>query len=174
MHVEYDVSLDDLLHFQRYHWKHSPALQRQYRLGFIPAPALGLLAAVGLVGLEPRLLWVAVFLATAAIYAAVYVWCVGRSFRSTLSAALAEGKNRGVLGRHEIELRVEGLREATDVNDTTHAWRGIERIEADERFIFIYTQAMMAHAIPRRAFSSPEDAERFLAMAREKHAASAA
>jgi hypothetical protein len=174
MQIEYDLSPDDLLYFQRYHWRHSPALQRQYRLGFIASPLLGFLAGVTLVGWERPLVWIGVFMTAAVFYAAVYGWCVRRSLRSTISAVLAEGKNRGVLGRHTIELRPDGLREATDVNDTVHTWRGVERIEADEHFIFIYTQAMMAHGIPRRAFSTPEEAERFLAIARERHAASAA
>jgi len=46
-----------------------------------------------------------------------------------------------------VELKPEGSREVTEVNDTLHEWRGVERVEADERYLFICTQALMAQPI---------------------------
>ena len=77
-----------------------------------------------------------------------------------------DGERHGILGEHTATLTPEFVQERTPVNDTKAAWRGIFRIGATSQHLFIYTQPGAALVIPRAAFPSPEDSERFLVTAR--------
>jgi len=68
----------------------------------------------------------------------------------------------GVLGEHLIRLKDDFLIETTDVNETQHSWKGVERIEENNDYVFIYTSATNAHIIPKRYFKSEADALEFL------------
>lgn len=70
-------------------------------------------------------------------------------------------KNRGVLGRHEIEIRDEGLIERTDVNESTHRWSGFHKVKRTRKFLFIFVTDNIVHYVPVRSFPSNEDAIRF-------------
>jgi hypothetical protein len=58
---------------------------------------------------------------------------------------------------------------------THRAWSAIKQIDDENDHIYIFedadkTRVVMAHVVPRRAFSSPEAADEFLATARRWHA----
>jgi YcxB-like protein len=62
----------------------------------------------------------------------------------------------GVLGEHLICFKDDFLLEVTDVNETQHSWKGVDRIEEDKDYIFIFTSPLNAHIIPKRYFSNIE------------------
>jgi len=78
----------------------------------------------------------------------------------------SEGKNKGILGSHTIIISEEGLQEITEVSESRSIWSGIERIEENEEYIFVYIGAYQAHVIPKRDFASKEDAKEFAEQAR--------
>ena len=173
MRIEYECTVDDLVYFGEYHWRHSPAMQKQYRQGMWPGPLLGLALGYLIGGVRRPWAFAVIALVVAVAYHLFYVRCVSGSLKKGIGRVHAEGKNRGVVGSHSIEISREGLREKTEVNHTMHAWRGVERIETDDEYIFIYTQAMMAHVIPRRSFPDKAAAEEFVHEARALHAGAA-
>ncbi len=67
----------------------------------------------------------------------------------------------GVLGEHLIKLKENYLVEVTDVNETQNSWKGVDRIEENDDYIFIYISPMNAHIIPKRCFSNQSDASMF-------------
>ena len=67
----------------------------------------------------------------------------------------------GILCQHTITIDPEGLTEVTPVNQGKHYWKGIYRIDTTPEHIFIYIQQNMAHAIPKRFFASPSEADLF-------------
>jgi hypothetical protein len=75
-------------------------------------------------------------------------------------------ESRGTLGRHTITLTTNGLREESETGESSTLWRGISKISSNDQYIFFYLNPNLAHVVPRRAFPSDEDAERFLETAR--------
>lgn len=69
--------------------------------------------------------------------------------------------NSGTLGEHTIEINEAGLIEKTNVNDGFCSWAGVKDVLSNKYYIFIFIDTLMAHIIPKRAFSSEEEAENF-------------
>jgi len=76
-----------------------------------------------------------------------------------------EKPEKGRLGTHKLKLDETGLVESTAVGESRTLWGGVDRIEHDPDYIYIYTAPAMAHVIPRRSFNSPNEAEQFLQLA---------
>ena len=72
-----------------------------------------------------------------------------------------EKPDRGLLGRHRLVLSDEGLAESTTVGESRTSWAGVDRVEQNPDYIYIYTSLVGAHVIPKRAFSDGQEAERF-------------
>lgn len=62
----------------------------------------------------------------------------------------SEGKNRGVIGEHELEISADGIIERTLYNETKSAWGAVEKIESNPEYTFIYMNSVTAHVIPTR------------------------
>jgi hypothetical protein len=99
------------------------------------------------------------------VYPVYYRWVIKRNTRKIYS----ESESKGVLGNHFIAIGPEGVRERSAVGESTTAWDGIERIEDDERYLFLYTGPLQAHVVPKRAFASGPEADAFLQLARTYH-----
>lgn len=77
------------------------------------------------------------------------------------STAKKHTRGDGVLGEHTIEIKENFLIETTDVNQTQHSWKGVDRIEENENYIFIYISPVNAHIIPKKCFFDPTNAVLF-------------
>jgi hypothetical protein len=86
--------------------------------------------------------------------------------RAILQLVKQEKPGRGQLGRHRVVLSETGVVESTAVGESRTSWAGVDRIEQDAQYIFIYTAPVAAHVIPRRAFGDAQDAERFYRFSR--------
>jgi hypothetical protein len=175
MEVEYQLTPDDLYAFQ---WRAaylSPKSRRSRRLSylslFLPLLVIAVLPMIGsgrsiLAATLGLLLIVTVFPIIAVAYALIY----RRLMRRAVLALIAEEKaEKGRLGRHKIVLSDDGLIETTAVGESRTAWTGIDRIEQDADYIFIYTAPVQAHVIPKRAFAGSKSDE-FYEFARRRHA----
>ena len=86
-------------------------------------------------------------------------WSVGK--------VVAEEKpGRGLLGTHTQVLDSDGVLEKTHVNEQKTSWSGVDRVEDDAGYAFIYISAASAHVIPLRAFATREAASDFIEFAR--------
>lgn len=85
--------------------------------------------------------------------------------------AIARGAGKG--GEHIVRIMPEGIRERTDLGEGTRSWKTFKDITQDtHNFYFIVDaialNAVAALVIPRRAFATPQDADTFLAQARQQ------
>ena len=71
------------------------------------------------------------------------------------------GKNQGVLGEHEFEIRDDCLFEKTEVNESTFNWSGFRKMESSPNFFFLYVGGNIVHYIPKRCFATPQEAGQF-------------
>lgn len=177
MQVEYELTPDDLYHFQ---WRanfHSPSAKRTQRkfylyltLAFL---ALTLLPAIGSDGLEishVNLWW---FLPLPVLFVTGWIVMRWQTRRAILELVKEEKPGRGQLGTHKVILNEAGLVESTAVGESRCSWAGVDRVEYDRQYIYIYTAPHAAHIIPKRAFNNLHEAESFYQLASVRKQAAA-
>ena len=81
--------------------------------------------------------------------------------RAILHLLRKEKPGRGQLGRHKVVLAEGDVVETTAVGESRTAWAGVDRVEQNPQYIFIYTSPAAAHLIPKRAFRDIQEAEDF-------------
>jgi hypothetical protein len=173
MDVEYELTPEDLFAFQWRAAYRSAEARRGRRnvhlLWFAALFLFALLPAIGRHGLTmsrfdlPFL--IASFLTVALLQWGLHRWLLRRAIRRLLSEERPDGGNLGV---HRVTLDDDGVLERTVVGETRTAWRGVHRVEEDERYIYVYTQPTGAHVIPRRAFADPVAADAFFRFAHSR------
>jgi len=71
------------------------------------------------------------------------------------------GKNQGVLGDHEIQVRDDGLIETTPTSASSYNWAGFQKFRASPNFFFLYVSGNIVHYVPKRCFASVAAAAQF-------------
>lgn len=176
MEVEYELTRDDLYAFQ---WRGvfvTPRGRRVRRtLYLLWVLAILLFAIVPAIGADgfvvSRISFIFIALALPTVF--LFQWCLDRwLIRRTILQLLADEKpGKGHLGRHRIAVGEQGLVESTAVGESRTSWSGVDRVEEDPHYIFIYTSPAAAHVIPKRAFGRPEEADAFYHFSRARKAA---
>jgi len=97
-----------------------------------------------------------------------FYFTLGLGILSLLQYGIAVmGRSRDVLiGDRRAEVSEEGFTEESSTRRTLIKWNGIYRVSATPRFLKIHVSSLSVYLIPRRAFSSREDSETFLKIAR--------
>lgn len=168
MRIEYFIELDDLMQFNRFHMKSSKVMRRVYLcLYFIPI-AFSFFDYMNkpYYYLSTRVMGFLLFSTLWLLNCFFWKWFFSSI---VMKRILKEGRNRSVLGRHEIVLEESKLIERTSLNKMHNAWSGIERVLENDRHIFIYLSGSQAHVIPKRAFESQEEARTFFETAKAYH-----
>jgi hypothetical protein len=89
--------------------------------------------------------------------------------RKIVAGMVGEGQNRGLFSRHRVTISPEGVADASEHGQSSTAWRAVERVAAADEHVYIYTSALGAVIVPRRAFAGPSQFEEFVRTAREHH-----
>jgi hypothetical protein len=169
MQIHYQLTLEDVLAFNWYHIRNSKRLRRGYYFNQA-CVILGALVATMFWSKGSFSLRLLVFLIAAAVgmvlYHLYYEWWIRHSSKKLY----AEGQNKGVLGNHILAIDSEGVLEISDVGESRTMWSGIEKIEENDQYVFIYVGALQAHIIPKRAFMSENEAARFSQLAQTHQA----
>jgi hypothetical protein len=176
MEVDYELTREDLYAFQ---WRAvfaSPRGRRARRTVYlIWLLALVLVSIVPAIGPDGFVISRVsfTFLVVAFPIVALAQWYLERRLerRAILQLLQEEKPGRGQLGRHRMVLSEEGVVEGTAVGESRSSWAGVDRIEQNPDYIFIYTAAAAAHVIPKRAFRDLQEAESFYQLARTRKAA---
>ncbi len=176
MTIAFNVVLDDLVHFNRFHWQQSPWARRSRFRSRVVVTLLGGFAGVvgaAMAGMLSPLVLLAMFAVGAAfLWTMEFLWmyfCLRVWQPRALRRVLAEGHNKKALGLHELELSDAGVFERTPHGESRQLWSSIERVVEDDRYVFIYTQATGAHVIPKAAFPDADTVSQFFSKARALH-----
>jgi hypothetical protein len=98
--------------------------------------------------------------ATGSAVACALVGLLGGSAFIALQSLLR--KDRGVLGKHTLDITEGGLLEATDVNSSLHKWGTTFRIRETTNCAYIYVSDTNVHIVPKTRCSSESSVEEFL------------
>ncbi|SHF32730.1 YcxB-like protein [Seinonella peptonophila] len=74
---------------------------------------------------------------------------------------IKKNPNKLELGPHTVKIDGEGLTYQSPVSNGFTQWSGLERIERNKQYFYVFINPIMAHIIPIRAFSSSNEAEQF-------------
>ncbi len=161
MRVAFDFKRDDMMEYMRQHHAHSPSTRRTMALFrySLTAVLAGGSAALGWFFGFPS--WV--YLPVSVIGGGVYFGMFPRFFRQNIERQtkkmLAEGQNRGLLGRQEVEVDAHGVVERNGHGEVRARWSSVERIRVTRAQILIYTSAVQAIVVPRRVLRGGQDEE---------------
>jgi hypothetical protein len=117
----------------------------------------------------------ATFLALLPLYSGVlfclvwFPWSYRHKVRKIVVGMLGEGRNRTLLGKQRVAISPEGITKSSDFDRTTVAWSGIERVVKDKDHAYIYTSALTAIIVPRRAFADDVVFDEFVGRATQYH-----
>ncbi len=171
MQIEYELTLEDLFAFQ---WRAafaSPMARRRtrkvYLFWLVPLLLFAIVPAIGPDGFViSRVSFT--FLVIAYPTVVLAQWFLERRLmrRAILRMLKEEKPGRGQLGKHRMVVSQDGLIESTAVGESRTSWAGVDRIEQNPEYIFIYTSPAAAHMIPKRAFRDTQEAEAFYQLCR--------
>jgi hypothetical protein len=171
MEVEYDLTRDDLYAFQ---WRaaFSSSIGRRARskvyaywlLALLLCSAMPAIGSDGFVISRVNF----TFLVVAFPAGVLAQWYLERRLtrRAILQLLKQERPDRGQLGRHRVVINEGGVAESTAVGESHTSWAGVDRIEQNPEYIFIYTSRAGAHVIPKRVFRDMQEAEGFYQLSR--------
>jgi hypothetical protein len=176
MEVEYELTRDDLYAFQ---WRAAfssgigkRARRWAYLAWFVAIVLFAILPAIGADGFVISRISFKFILVAYPIAALGQWFFETRLTRRLILRLLKDEKpGRGQLGKHRLAMNEEGIVESTGVNQSRTSWIGVDRVEQNADYIFIYTSPHAAHMIPKRAFRDPQEAEAFYQFARTRKAA---
>lgn len=148
MRIEYKYTFCDSVLFQAMHQFLSPQVQFIYGAMFA---AIYFAEAKDASNLHA-------FTAAAAIW--IVVWLL--QFLCNV-IILVSRKNHSILTTHNIEIQEAGLLEETKFNRSLFYWPGLVKVVSRPGYMAIYVSSQQAHVIPKRAFSSKAEAQKFKA-----------
>jgi hypothetical protein len=177
MTAEFEITKDDLNAFNIYHHRHSPTARRQYLRSWFAPAAIWLLVFSGIWYLADRergtplrtFLDLLPLFSFVPLYLIYFPWAYRRKLNKIINGMVSEGQNRGLFSRHCVTISPAGVADTGEHGQTSTAWRAIERVAATDEHVYIYTNALAAVIVPRRAFAGTFEFEEFVRTARTYH-----
>lgn len=167
MEITYELEKEDLIKFRWYFLIVNPPKssrnQRRFLLGFIIAIEIHRFFLSG----QQYPLVNRIFGFTLS----VIVYLLFLAIMRRLSALYLSRQNipkSGLICEHTITLTETELIEKTDVNETHHSWEGMDRIEENDDYLFIFIGNKETHIIPKRAFESTYEYRDFYEFVKNK------
>ncbi len=171
MEIEYEITTDDLYAFQLRAVRRSPQVRRAsrntYIYYFLALLLFSMLPSIDADGFDITRMNFTFLLVAFPIIALSHRYFDRRRTRRIIREAVGDEKpDRGQLGRHKIVLNEVGIAESTVVGESKTSWAGVDRVEHDNEYVYIYTSPLGAHVIPKRAFANAQVADSFYQLAR--------
>lgn len=167
--LDYLVTADDIAYLNHYHATKSPTLRRSRAAVGVSLTlfgVIGFLFSFGVPGLGLVLMMSVV----------VGVWIAmgkrrGPTRQQTehIRRLFDEGRNRALFGHHHIRLLEDRVEVSTEFSRGEVMWEGVERVEQDDNYVFIYVSALNAYVINKKYFPSEAAAQQFFDRADHLH-----
>lgn len=149
MLIKYNVLMDDLIAFNKFHYEHSASARRSNLIFGVIFP-LGIFIWSCIEGLFKGS-WSSPIIG-GVIGGLLMLWIFGgrrRRFEKAARKILSEGSNKGAVGEHELELAENGLIEKSEYGEARFSWDIVERLGFTPDYTFIYTGSSSGIIIPK-------------------------
>ena len=158
--VEFELTPEDWVKVSMEHSWRSKALREARRtIRALVAAIFVVLALMGLLNGSTGMA-IAWLLGGGVLFAALDP-LLRSSQRNQLRKFAATGIANGMFGRHRVELRPEGMLDATEGYDWLTRWSAIDRVEESEGAFLVYTGPNACLPIPHSAFRDSATLRRF-------------
>jgi hypothetical protein len=170
MSINFTLSMDDLIAFNRYHLCHSPMVRRTYWKGLLLPPLVWTVLCLLLsrLAVSAQGTWLEsirdllpLFLG-APVYLVIFPLVRKRCISRQIGALLREGDNTSVLGAHRVEATPEGFCQTNNSGLTQCKWNAIKKVAISDDHIFLYLSAVSAFIIPKKGFTDEIQLTAFL------------
>lgn len=170
MKIEYELTKEDLAAFQKYHMAHSGRRFRVFQYVMIIAVALIVLAINKDTILEGPKNYVIMEISILVIVFGGLFLLLRKMLRnpSKMQIEYLVSKNPNLLSRKCLEITDGGLIIQNDSQNSKIGWAGIDRIEENDEYAFIYFNPRAAHIVPKRVFTDKIQELEFLNILRSK------
>lgn len=178
MEIEYELTLDDLLEYNVYHWQHSPSIRRSLTIGhcglavviacitiYLGYPNFKYQTSLTL-KLLPMLPGVIIVVCDLLFFEKVF-WLRSRKNAERL---YKEGKLKDTIGKKYLTLTQDEIIGKSTSSEIKTKWSGVEKVVDTDRQILIYFAALNAYLIPKRTFPDKAKCSEFIETAKKFHA----
>jgi uncharacterized membrane protein len=163
MIIEYEITENDYLFFNMYHFENSKTVKNTFALIRFIFPIiflfLSLRSWINFEGLNPVSIFAFVF---ACVWLIFFPKWMKKSVENRTRKIIREGNNKGLLGKKKLEINEDYIIETDQNAESKHKWNVIEKVVNTQDYIFIYASAVSAYIIPINAFKSKEERDNFL------------
>lgn len=164
MNIEYELTLDDILDFNMYHFYNSKKIKKtrnkQRYLGgtiFLILPLImKQVTSIPITEIYPS------FIICSLLWIIFYPIYFKNSIKKNVHKMLAKGSNEGIIGEHTFSITDEGIVDKNEFKESKISTKGIKKICQTEKNILIYIGKLNAFIIPFRAFDNENNKEKFL------------
>lgn len=153
MKIRYEVTIDDLIAFNRIHFSHSPTARRQRRqaIGNVIFIMIAIVVGMFVVAFERDDEALMVSGAGVAIFTIVFLIRLPAMTQKRMDRQIRrlfqEGDNKNMLGVQELALEDGLLVNRTAVSESRTKLDAVQRILTQDDYTFIYVSAISAHVI---------------------------
>jgi hypothetical protein len=155
--VDYEVTPEDVVAFQRHFLRTSPLARRNRRRAFTSGVVFASIPALMIAALGNWKVALGAEAIAGAVYLAAYfvVNWFNRRF------GFRKQRNLAGIGKQTLIISSEGLVERSATVEIRRNWGRVERTEMTSGYLLIWLNAQSAHVVPLKAFPSLEEARLF-------------
>jgi hypothetical protein len=167
MKLRYTVSMEDVLAFNQYFYRHSSTVRRSKLMILIGVPII-LMALATYHGIRDHSWGPPItMLILCPILVGFLRWSFERNIKKTTLRIYRERPTKGLIGEHVLGIDDTGVTESTVFGEQLTRWEGVERIVTTDDHAFIFVGAIMAHVVPR-ATVTEGDFDEFISTSTKK------
>lgn len=163
MELTYDLTKEDYLAFQLHTAKQSETVKRALIMQRMMGPVLFLLFTLVVSWVTEE--WLLGLFITFAVASVLWVILYPKFFygyiKRNVNKMLNESRKGNMFGLHTLVMDKKGFTEKNRAGEKKTNWAGIERIDEDEAYFFLFTSIVEAYIIPKRSFKNAERQEEF-------------
>lgn len=161
MTVEYENTMQDYTDYVLHGYYHSASVKRSILITRISVPVMGILIALALfhVTKTPAPHRYDISIIISLLWVVFYPKYLDRVIRRNITKMM-KGKSEGLLGNRQLSVTPECIVSKAKTGEERN--NSIEKIEQTDKYIFIYTNAMSAHVVPKRVFKNAQEQQEFL------------
>ena len=163
MEFEYEITKEDFLAFNLYHAKHSETVKNAlFKQRFIVPIIFLFLPFVFYWITGEFLIEVSIgFMLISILWLVFYPKYFYGYIKRNVSKVLNEGSSDNLLGKRVFVITEDGFIEKSKAGETKVHWSGIEKVEENEKYYFLFYSVISAYIIPKRDLPDKDTQEEF-------------